>query len=511
MALDLVRNLLITGYTSNAVSRINTSGTATGTFGSGYNTHPESIAFDTFGNAFVGQERGSRDLLKLGPAGNTLAAFDAVPEGLKGTDRIDLASDQCTMLYTSQGTSIKRFNVCTVAQLPDFVTGLPGTEAHEIRILLNGDVLVADTQSILRLNSSGSIVQQYDVAGRDCWTTLAVDTVPSRFYAGDRCSRTVVKFDLASGTVLNSMGAGAKSDIEGLAVNGGITAATAADVSVSTVDLPDPVSASRPGQPAFVRYRSTVANAGPGLARGVTFTISIAGGAIDSAAGDGWSCTVASPTAATCTLPGALGIGASASPIDVVVQSPQTTTATTITATTNVSATEPDPNLANNSAIQSTTVDPSNRPDQYATFCRESGCLGTTVLGVGDNTSSTIAVPPDAASDGGLLLQAEGAHTFPCGDPDTTQELFFAIPDGYVDPTNPIRVELNVIRAGTGVGPNDPICVLKDDPGAVPFELPPCDTPGVATPSPCEDDRFQSGGVLTVVGLTLSGDPKWGH
>src|ERR687892_579882 len=90
MALDPAHRLYSTGYTSNSINLFDPTGAAAGTLGAGFNSHPESISFDTFGNAYVGQEGGSRDILKFDAAGAFVRAFDAAPDGRKGTDRLDV-------------------------------------------------------------------------------------------------------------------------------------------------------------------------------------------------------------------------------------------------------------------------------------------------------------------------------------------------------------------------------------------------------------------------------------
>ena len=57
-------------------------------------------------------------------------------------DWIDLSADKCTLLYTSEGTLIRRFNVCTNTQLTDFAT-LPAGACYALRIRANGEVMVA--------------------------------------------------------------------------------------------------------------------------------------------------------------------------------------------------------------------------------------------------------------------------------------------------------------------------------------------------------------------------------
>src|SRR3989441_8958057 len=80
----------------------------------------ESIVFDAAGNFYVGHGC-DEDVRKYNAAGVLQHNFDVTPEA-RGSDWIDLAADQCTLLYTSAGTTIKRFDVCTNTQLADFAT-----------------------------------------------------------------------------------------------------------------------------------------------------------------------------------------------------------------------------------------------------------------------------------------------------------------------------------------------------------------------------------------------------
>jgi sugar lactone lactonase YvrE len=118
MALDTAGNLYVTNFTAGAITRFDSGGNRLGTFGSGYNASPESIAFDAAGDAYVGQADGSRDVLHFDGEGELLDAFN-VPTERRGSDWIDLEADQCTLLYTSEGTRIKRYDVCEDLALPD--------------------------------------------------------------------------------------------------------------------------------------------------------------------------------------------------------------------------------------------------------------------------------------------------------------------------------------------------------------------------------------------------------
>jgi DNA-binding beta-propeller fold protein YncE len=130
--------------------------------------HSESIVFDASGNFYVGHPDGNDFIHKYNAAGTLLTTFGAAIE-VRGTDWIDLAADQGTIFYTSEGRKVKRFNVGTNTQLSDFAT-LPGSGvAFALRLLPPGDgsggLLVADSTNIKRLNGSGAVVQTYDASG----------------------------------------------------------------------------------------------------------------------------------------------------------------------------------------------------------------------------------------------------------------------------------------------------------------------------------------------------------
>jgi hypothetical protein len=213
-------NLYVTDFTANDVSKFGSNGTLIGSFGGGYNTDPESIVFDSSGNAYVGQADVSKEVLKFSPSGSPLGSFAPTPED-RGTDWIDLASDQCTLYYTSEGTIVKRFDVCTSTQLNDLASGLPGSAAYAVKILPDGGALVADSQSIVRLSGAGLITQDYGSSETATWFSLALDPDGTSFWAGDLITGDVKKFDLATGTVLASFSTGSNSpdgNANGLAV-----------------------------------------------------------------------------------------------------------------------------------------------------------------------------------------------------------------------------------------------------------------------------------------------------
>ena len=58
---------------------------------------------------------------------------------------------------------MKRYDVCTGAQLADLTNSLPGGDGHALKRLPDGGVLVANDAVIARLDAAGSLVQTYDV------------------------------------------------------------------------------------------------------------------------------------------------------------------------------------------------------------------------------------------------------------------------------------------------------------------------------------------------------------
>lgn len=234
MAFDSLGNLYVTNFGAGTVSRFNNSGGLIGTFGSGYSGAPESIVFDRNGNAYVGAVAGDNKIRKFDPLGNPLAQFSVVTERV-GTDWVDLAADQCTIFYTSEGLNIKRFDACTNTQLSNFNSlPLPGSSAFALRILLDGGVLAANTSQIVRLNAAGNLVQTYDSAGENCWFALNLDPDGKSFWSADFCSAGVHKFDIQTGVELLNFNTGTgPTTVFGVVVFGELSATRPVSLSAT--------------------------------------------------------------------------------------------------------------------------------------------------------------------------------------------------------------------------------------------------------------------------------------
>jgi hypothetical protein len=509
MAFDDSGKLYVTGYTSNVVNRFTTAGAANGTFGTGFNSHPESIIFDAAGNAYVGQERGSRAIVKFNAAGTPQASYTTATDANHGTDRIDLATDQCTVYYTGEGKTIRRFNVCTNTQSPNLTTTLPGTAAEDVRVIPGGGVLVADMQAIHRLSDAGAIVQTYDVASRNCWVALALDPTASSFWAADRCASQVYRFDLGGGNVLSTFKTNTKSgSINGLGVSGGATAARYVPPPPPSADLSASLTGAdnTTGNEQYT-YTAGAANGGPDGATGVGLSLSIDAGQVTGATGSGWTCTTKSQSA-SCSR-SSLASGSSAS-VTVTVQTPQATAeTTTMTGTATVSANEDDPNPANDTATKQTSVGPYGSgmipPEGGTVSTATTACPTASDPACG---SATFPVGPGGFASIAELLQIGRCSLSNCIGP-----AFEVVPPaGYLDPNDPIEIELVYDQSITpGTGTNYSVWVEKLV-GGIPVTavVPPCQPLGHAVPAPCVNSISRDlHGDLHAVILALSEDPKF--
>lgn len=212
MGFDAAGNLYVSHYCAdasacvvgNAVEKFSPQGISLGGFGSGYDCNPYAFAFDRLGHVYVGQADCTGDVRQLDLSGAFRTAFDVAAEG-RGSARIDLAADGCTLFYTSQGPNVKRYDLCSRRQLPDFnVAPVPGGYTGSLRILPDGGVLVATSNDISRLDSGGHLVRIYDLPGEpDLW--IGLDLVgDGTFWASNYGSSNVYRFDLATGAALAS-------------------------------------------------------------------------------------------------------------------------------------------------------------------------------------------------------------------------------------------------------------------------------------------------------------------
>jgi len=192
MCFDAAGNLYVTNFSTANVSKFDNSGNlVSAAFLTGL-SNPESCSRDIAGDIYVG-DAGSNQIKKFSSAGALLNSYTVATEA-RGTDWIDLAADQCTMFYTSEGSLIKRFDVCGNAQLADFATISGPTYAF--RILSNGGVLAAATSQIFQLDSTGAVVGTYTAAGKSLFFALNRDPNGTQFWSGGLSTGTIYKYDI---------------------------------------------------------------------------------------------------------------------------------------------------------------------------------------------------------------------------------------------------------------------------------------------------------------------------
>lgn len=271
MAFDASGNLYAAVFQANNVVKFDHSGNLLGTFGTGYNLDPESIHFDSSGNVYVGQADGTRQVLKFDASGSFITSFSPLT-GPRGTDWIDLAADQKTLFYTSEGMSVRRFDLSTSTQLADFATGLPG-RAFALRILPNGQVLVADTDRVVRLDTSGNVAQTYLASslepGSTCIGTspcpllfgLTLDPDGKSFWTADLFAGTVWKIDIATGLIDLTINTGF-NDVGGVVVFHEITSSNSVNLLFSPSATPETLIATvgNPTDPAAQSLALTLAS-----------------------------------------------------------------------------------------------------------------------------------------------------------------------------------------------------------------------------------------------------------
>ena len=265
-------NLRSTNFSANNMTLFNNmGGVITHPWGGPFNSHPESCVLDATGNIYVGQADGTRDVLKFDPSGALLASYD-VATGPRGSDWIDLAADQCTLHYTSEGNDIYRFNVCTNTQLSNFSTNFTSHECYALRIRTNGEVMVACSQSVYRLSPAGVVIQEYPKPATETSFLFALNLDPDNetFWTAGFFTGNIYRIGITSGLVVTTFTAPANPTLAGLAVFGEITAARPpANLTLSPATDTNPVgtqhcvtatvtdSSSQPVEGVLVRFSVT--------------------------------------------------------------------------------------------------------------------------------------------------------------------------------------------------------------------------------------------------------------
>jgi uncharacterized repeat protein (TIGR01451 family) len=219
----------------------------------------------------------------------------------------------------------------------------------------SNDVAVA-----LPLPAGTTFVSADPGAGGTCVTpTVGANGTVTCTWAGataNAATRTanvvaLVAANTAAGAVLNATATVSAATPDPTAANDTATAtttvATSADLSITLIDSPDPVTAG-----TSLTYVATATNAGPSDAQDVAINLPLpANTTLVSATVSGGTCV-----ATNCTFAGATAPGGSRSVTYVVTVAASAANGSSINATASASSATTDPNSANNSATADTAV-----------------------------------------------------------------------------------------------------------------------------------------------------------
>jgi uncharacterized repeat protein (TIGR01451 family) len=352
MAFDKAGNLYVTNFDADSITELDPTGAPLRTIRAGIpaGSHPESLVFDTAGDAFVGLADGNGAILKFDPSWHLVATYQAATDD-RGTDWVDLSSDQHTLDYTSEGDSIKRFDTAANRQLPNFVSGLPGTAAFAHRILADGGELAADSQSVLRLDASGKVVKTYTSPDPKDTHLFALNLDPdgTTFWTADANTSHVLRFNIATGAVVDQFTgplAGPMQGARGLIVKGELLQAQRPSADLSTLAL-NPTATGTVGQPQTVTFR--VSNAGPSDAPNATLTATLPPGlTLDGSTPNG------TLSGRTLTIP--LGTPAMGTTESVSIVVTPTVAGVPLTIAASAASAIGDPNIGNNTATSAITA-----------------------------------------------------------------------------------------------------------------------------------------------------------
>lgn len=224
--------------------------------------YAESCVFDRSGNVYIGQAGGSGSsdeqvaLKKFDRHGNALDSY-TIPTGTRGTDWIDLAGNQCTLYYTSEDTTVRRYNLCTRTPMPDFTTDLTPPYCYALRLRPNGELMVACQDAVHRLSAQGANLQTYtrqDIGELDASGLFALNLDPdgTSFWTAGLHSGGVYRVDIESGNVLTTFNTGT-GGVSGLAVYDELGDESIFTDGFDPPPAPVPVARSGPSSHLFAR------------------------------------------------------------------------------------------------------------------------------------------------------------------------------------------------------------------------------------------------------------------
>lgn len=201
---------------------INTDGTPGNTIDvSAYQGTPTSITFDKSGNAYVG-DLWNRVIVKVNSAGTAIVDHYTISTDnyVWGPEWVEMDCNDSIIYYTNLRERVKRYNIVTRQQLPD-LTDLTGSVSwlFAMRLLRDNSMLVVTADhSVVRLNSSGTIIKTYGPTSTNAYFGLAVTPNEKYFWVGGLAGNGPMhKYDIASGNLVDSFLA---SPLPGINIHG---------------------------------------------------------------------------------------------------------------------------------------------------------------------------------------------------------------------------------------------------------------------------------------------------
>ena len=261
MCFDPNGDFYSTDFGTSQMSKFDGGGTLVqASWGGPFGGSPEDCLVAQDGTVWSGEVLGANKLRHWSASGTQLAEYSPAIEN-QGIDWFDLNADQCVFDYTSEGPSIKRFNVCTNTQLPDFATSLPGNPCYALRIRSDGGVLVGCHDDVNLLDAVGNVVKSYPRSNFSEATSflfaLNLDPDLASFWTADFSTGNIYRIDIATGNVITHFQTTPVSILGGLAIFGEPL------VSADTTPPSCTLTAVIAGPPKQVKI--TVEDAGSGL------------------------------------------------------------------------------------------------------------------------------------------------------------------------------------------------------------------------------------------------------
>lgn len=253
MCFDADGNLYSTNFSAGSMSKFDPSGNLlVAQWATAFSSSPESCVFDGT-NIYSGEVNGSNDVRKWNLAGTQLDSYD-VPTTNRGSDWIDLAEDGCTLFYTSEGTQVLRYDVCTDTALANFASSLSGGACFGLRIRPVGvgdfEVLVACQGQLNRLNSSGTVIDTYPASGfnppASFLFAMNLDPDGTSFWTGDIFTGDIYRINIATGNQITHFASNPNTTMAGITVVGEITAGVPTPTPQGPTPTPSPTATNTP-------------------------------------------------------------------------------------------------------------------------------------------------------------------------------------------------------------------------------------------------------------------------